>query len=68
VGGKRHGPPEDCGGVHGYYNLLCAISDADHDQHEEMLEWLGDHFDPEAFSIDDINRRLSPPQRRRAKK
>ncbi len=65
VGGKRHGPPEDCGGAPGDYNLLRAISDPDHDQHEEMLEWLDDHFDPEAFSLDDINRRLAPPQRRR---
>jgi hypothetical protein len=67
LGGKRHGPPEDCGGIPGYYNLLEAISDPDHDQHEELLEWLGDHFDPDAFSVDDLNRSLAPLRRRRAK-
>jgi len=67
MGGKRHGPPEDCGGVPGYYHLLEALSDPDHERHEELREWMGDDFDPEAFSVDDVNRRLAPLQRRRAK-
>ena len=67
VGGKRHGPPEDCGGIPGYYNLLEAIRDPDHDEHEETLEWIGGDFDPEAFSVDHVNRKLAPLQRRRAK-
>ncbi len=65
--GKRHGPPEDCGGIPGYYNLLEAIGDPDNDEHEEMRDWLGDDFDPEAFSVDEVNRRLTPLRRRRAK-
>jgi hypothetical protein len=64
VAGKRHGPPEDCGGPPGYYNLLQAIGDPEHAEHEEMLEWVGDGFDPEAFSVDEVNRRLAPFQRR----
>src|SRR5664280_2632503 len=67
MGGKRHGPPEDCGGVPGYYHLLEALSDPDHERHEELREWMGDDFDPEAFSVDDVNRRLAPLQRRRTK-
>jgi len=67
VDGKRHAPPEDCGGVPGFYNLLEAIGDPKHDQHEEMRDWLGDDFDPEAFSVDDVNRRLAPLHRRRSK-
>ena len=59
VDGKRHGPPEDCGGVSGFYNLLEAIGDPEHDEHEEMQDWLGDDFDPEAFSVDEVNRRLA---------
>jgi hypothetical protein len=66
VNGKRHGPPEDCGGVPGFYNLLEAIGDPEHDQHEEMRDWLGDDFDPEAFSVDEVNRRLAPLHRRRS--
>jgi hypothetical protein len=47
IGGKRACPPEDCGGVWGYEQLRAAISDPNHPQHEEMLEWVGGAFDPE---------------------
>jgi Plasmid pRiA4b ORF-3-like protein len=55
--GKLHGPPEDCGGIGGFYHLLEAIRDPDHDEHEELLEWIGS-FDPEAFSVAAINQQL----------
>jgi hypothetical protein len=64
LAGERHGPPEDCGGIPGFYNLLEAISDSKHEQHQELREWVGDDFDPEAFSVDEINRRFAPLQRR----
>lgn len=67
LAGERNGPPEDCGGIPGFYNLLEAISDPEHEQHEELLDWLGGVFDPEAFSVDEVNRRLAPLQRRRNK-
>jgi len=47
--GQRACPPEDCGGIWGYADLLEAISDKRHERHEELLEWLGESFDPEAF-------------------
>ncbi|MCZ2341517.1 MAG: plasmid pRiA4b ORF-3 family protein [Bacteroidales bacterium] len=47
--GKRACPPEDCGGVWGYPDFLEAIQNPDHEQHEEMLEWIGGRFDPKAF-------------------
>jgi hypothetical protein len=56
LGGKLAGPPEDCGGVWGYYDLLNAIADPDHEMHEELSEWLGDEFDPEAFDLDEVNK------------
>ena len=49
IEGERACPPDDCGGVWGYADLLQAISDKNHDEHAEMLEWLGGSFDPEAF-------------------
>jgi Plasmid pRiA4b ORF-3-like protein len=67
LAGERHGPPEDCGGIPGFYNLLEAISDPEHEQHEELLDWLGDDFDPQAFSVEEVNRRLALLQRRRKK-
>ena len=58
IKGKRACPPEDCGGEGGYYYFLEAIQDPDHPEHEEMLEWEGGSFDPEAFDIDGVNRIL----------
>jgi hypothetical protein len=63
VDGKLQGPPEDCGGVPGYYNLLEALRDPDHEEHEDQLGWVGGEFNPEAFSVDEINQRLAPLQR-----
>ena len=56
--GERACPPEDCGGIWGYYHLLEAIQDPNHPEHEEMLEWLGDDFDPEEFDVDAVNEEL----------
>jgi hypothetical protein len=63
VGGKLQGPPEDCGGIPGYYNLLEAIRDPAHEEHEDMLDWVGGEFNPEAFSVGEVNRRPAPLQR-----
>jgi len=49
--GARACPPEDCGSVPGYYNLLEAISDPEHEEHEALVEWVGEGFDPEAFDV-----------------
>ncbi|MGI8647848.1 MAG: IS1096 element passenger TnpR family protein [Mycobacteriales bacterium] len=48
-------PPEDCGGVPGYYELLEALSDPGHEQHAELTEWVGGSFDPELCDIDQTN-------------
>jgi len=58
ITGKRAGPPEDCGGIWGYEELLAAIRDPQNPEHEEMLEWVGDDFDPEAFDLDAVNAEL----------
>lgn len=52
-------PPEDCGGVPGYYDLLDVLKHPDDEQYEEMREWIGDDFDPQAFSADAVNRQLT---------
>lgn len=49
VGGARACPPEDCGGVNGYEELLEAIGDRRHPEHAAMLEWTGKAYDPNAF-------------------
>lgn len=56
--GTRACPPEDCGGVWGYANLLEVIEDEDHPEHEDILEWLGEEFDSEAFEVEAVNKAL----------
>jgi len=55
TGGKRACPPEDCGGIWGYGRFLEAIGDPAHPEHAEMLEWVGEGFDPEAFDVELVN-------------
>ncbi len=59
IKGKLACPPEDCGGIYGYYDLLDTLSDPGNPDYENMLEWVGGEFDPEAFSIEEVNGRLS---------
>jgi len=60
--GRRAGPPEDCGGVWGFAELLEILADPQHEEHAERLEWLGidsaEEFDPAAFDLAEINRDL----------
>jgi len=56
--GARACPPEDCGGPPGYYALLVALADPEHQEHATMVEWLGDKFDPNTFDLDKVNKAL----------
>ena len=58
IDGKRACPPEDCGGAYGYEEFLEAIQNRNDEQHDEMLEWVGGKFAPEAFDIRRVNRTL----------
>lgn len=50
IGGRRRCPPEDCGGVWGFYEMLEIREDPNARDHEHMKEWLGEPFNPEVFS------------------
>jgi hypothetical protein len=49
--GARACPPEDCGGVWGYANLLKILKNRKHPEHRSMMEWLGRPPDAEAFDV-----------------
>jgi len=38
---------------------LDAIQDPKHEEHESMLEWVGGEFDPDAFDMKFINKKLN---------
>jgi hypothetical protein len=56
LAGKRACPPEDCGGVPGYYRLLEVLASPRHPEHRDMVEWIGGAFDREAFDVGALNR------------
>jgi len=63
IDGKLNCPPEDCGGVWGFYDLLETIKNKKHPEHEEMLEWLGGQYDAEHFDKELVNEELRPLSR-----
>ncbi len=67
VAGARCCPPEDCGGPYGFRELLDALNDTSHPEHDFLCDWLEDDFDAEHFSTEEVNRRLhrQRPSRRR---
>lgn len=60
TGGKLKCPPEDCGGIYGYYqDFLPKVMDKNHPEHKEMMEWYEEYngedtFDPKEFDYKKI--------------
>ena len=42
-----------------YSDFLAAIQDPKHEEHEEMMEWVGGEFDPDEFNMNFINKKLN---------
>ncbi len=63
TGGRRAAPPEDCGGVWAYAELVEILSDPRHPEHGERVEWLGldgaADFDPARFDAAAVTQALS---------
>lgn len=57
--GKRACPPEDCGGVWGYKDVLEIVNDPSHPEYADMVEWLGEDFEPEFFDASEVNHLLA---------
>jgi Plasmid pRiA4b ORF-3-like protein len=58
VAGACACPPEDVGGIGRYHNFLEALANPTHPEHDEFKDWIGGVFDPEAFDLTAINRKL----------
>ena len=46
--GERACPPEDVGGIYGYYDFLEAITNPEHEEHDSYTDWAR-KFNPEEF-------------------
>jgi hypothetical protein len=51
IAGARACPPEDCGGVWGYAELVDALADRHHARHAELAEWIPEGWAPERFDL-----------------
>lgn len=69
IEGERAAPPEDCGGISGYYDLLEVITNPSHKEYKEMLQWLKwtrprkglydpEYFDPEKVKFSNADKLL----------
>jgi hypothetical protein len=57
--GGRACPPEDCGGVGGYYRILEALANPDDPEFADLREWVGDEYDPARFDLEAVQQRLA---------
>jgi hypothetical protein len=53
--GSRACPPEDSGGVPGYYEFCKALKDPTHEDHDSLVEWAGENYDSKRFDSDEVN-------------
>jgi hypothetical protein len=58
--GKNRGPIDDSGGVGGYQELLEALADPAHPEHEHLSGWVAgalpwEHFDPTSLDVEQVN-------------
>jgi len=54
LGGERRCPPEDCGGIPGYYDFLDRISARSSRKRRAALDWYGGPFDPNDIGEQEI--------------
>jgi hypothetical protein len=76
LAGRRACPPEDCGGLWRYYEVLASLGPAglagepersegdESEWFEEAWGWMRAGFAPEAFDIDEANDRLAAAEAR----
>ncbi|SFD46173.1 IS1096 element passenger TnpR family protein [Devosia psychrophila] len=48
IAGEGAGPPEDCGGIPGFYDLLKARNEPENPDHAEAVQYLDD-YDPDVI-------------------
>ncbi len=57
--GRRACPPEDCGGPSRFPEFVEAVCNPYHEEHQDMIRWVGYKYDPMAFDKAAVNKRLA---------
>lgn len=66
--GKRAGPPEDSGSPHGFMNLMEILGDPKHEEYKACKKWVGARYDPEAFNLESIDKKMKSAANRKIPK
>ena len=56
IDGANACPPEDCGGIHGFYELIENLKIAGSEEYLEAMAWVGGQFNPCSFDANRVNR------------
>lgn len=63
LGGERAGPPEDCGGLAAFHDMLTCLAEPSSDLCQEWREWIGPVYDPAVFDLVKAERALRKVRR-----
>ncbi|GEM_PF-2819608 len=55
TGGERACPPEDCGSVSGYQEIVESMKHPNSKEYKENVEWLCGPYNPENFNLKETN-------------
>lgn len=58
IGGKMQCPPEDIGGLYGFYEMLYILEGKDSREKASLLKWLNKPYEPKYFDIESVNEHL----------
>ena len=58
IDGANACPPEDCGGIYGYQEMLEALKQPHSKAAKEYREWLGKNFNAHKFNAKKVEREL----------
>jgi hypothetical protein len=58
VAGERAGPPEDCGGLEAFHDMLACLKEPNSELGREWLGWLGSEYNPNLCDLDKVNQAL----------
>ena len=58
IDGYLNCPPEDCGGIPGFRDMLKILNDKKHPEYRETKTWVGRGYDAAKLDLDKINKEL----------
>jgi len=59
MSGKHTSPPDDCGGIKAYYNMLNILKNPNHHEHKDTAKWIGKEYTQGTFDKNLVNGQLS---------